>query len=154
MEHVSSEINPQFAQIADEHDLVVLTRFEAESAAQGSGFIDLVTPYVSLKPVRDLLRSRVQSGDGNDESDKVWRIQLADAVHDASVEARILLGKAHVSLSQMRQLKPGDVLPFKKTPYARAIIRDIPTFDVEVGTSAGQVAVRIVDAVSVDTTPV
>ena len=37
---------------------------------------------------------------------------------------------------------------------ARAIIRDIPTFDVEVGTSAGQVAVRIVDAVSVDTTPV
>ena len=153
MEHVSSEINPQFAQIADEHDLVVLTRFEAESAAQGSGFIDIVTPYVALKPVRDLLRSRVQSGDGNDESDKVWRIQLADAVHDASVEARILLGKAQISLSQLRELKPGDVLPFKKTPYARAIIRDIPTFDVEVGTSAGQVAVRIVDAVSVDTTP-
>ena len=29
-ELVSSEINPQFAQIADENDLVVLTRFEAE----------------------------------------------------------------------------------------------------------------------------
>ena len=73
-EHVSSEINPQFAQIADENDLVVVSRFEAE-ASQGAGFVDMVIPYVALKPVRDLLRSRVQTGDGDEESDKVWRQQ-------------------------------------------------------------------------------
>jgi len=44
-EQVSSEINPQFAQIADENDLVVLSRFEAEATASGGrGFIDLVYP--------------------------------------------------------------------------------------------------------------
>ena len=78
-EHVSSEINPQFAQIADENDLVVLSRFESDANSQGQGFIDMVIPYVALKPVRDVLRSRVQTGDGNEESDKVWRSQLADA---------------------------------------------------------------------------
>ena len=34
-EHMSSEINPQFAQIADEDDLVVWTRFESEGEEGG-----------------------------------------------------------------------------------------------------------------------
>jgi len=73
-EHISSEINPQFAQIADENDLVVLSRFESDATASGGkGFIDLVYPYATLKPIRELLSSRVQSGDGNEESDKKWR---------------------------------------------------------------------------------
>jgi len=54
-ELVSSEINPQFAQIADENDLVILTRFEAEGNMDSQGFIDLVYPYASLKPIRELL---------------------------------------------------------------------------------------------------
>jgi flagellar motor switch protein FliM len=62
-EHISSEINPQFAQIVDENDLIVLSRFESEATSQGSGFVDMVIPYVALKPVRDLLRNRVQTGD-------------------------------------------------------------------------------------------
>ena len=66
-ELVSSEINPQFAQIADENDLVILSRFDAEGNIDARGFIDLVHPYASLKPIRELLRSRVQTGDGNEE---------------------------------------------------------------------------------------
>jgi flagellar motor switch protein FliM len=147
-EHVSSEINPQFAQIADENDLVVMCRFEAEATSHGSGFIDMVIPYVALKPVRDLLRSRVQTGDGNEESDKLWRNQLADAVKDAELEMNILLGKLQISLSQLQHMQPGDVLHFKKTDHARAMIRDLPVYDVEVGTLGGQTAVKIVEAIS------
>lgn len=149
-EHVSSEINPQFAQIADENDLVVLCRFEAEATSHGSGFIDMVIPYVALKPVRDLLRSRVQTGDGNEESDKLWRNQLADAVKDAELDMNILLGKLQISLSQLQQMQAGDVLYFKKPDHARAMIRDLPVYDVEVGTMGGQTAVKIVDAISPD----
>jgi len=147
-EHVSSEINPQFAQIADENDLVVMCRFEAEATSHGAGFIDMVIPYVALKPVRDLLRSRVQTGDGNEESDKIWRTQLADAVKDAELEMNILLGKLQISLSQMQQMQAGDVLYFKKADHARAMIRDLPVYDVEVGTLGGQTAVKIVEAIS------
>ena len=147
-EHVSSEINPQFAQIADENDLVVLSRFESDASNQGAGFIDMVIPYVALKPVRDLLRSRVQTGDGNEESDKVWRSQLADAVKDADLEIQILLGKLHLSLQQLQTMQPGDVLPFKKPESARALIEDMPVYDVEVGAMGSQVAVKIVQAIS------
>ena len=147
-EHVSSEINPQFAQIADENDLVVLNRFESEATAQGTGFIDMVIPYVALKPVRDSLRSRVQTGDGNEESDKVWRAQLADAVRDTELEIQVLLGKLSMSLHQLQTMQPGDVLHFKKADTARALIRDMPVYDVEVGAMGSQVAVKIVNAIS------
>jgi len=146
-EHVSSEINPQFAQIADESDLVVISRFESEVTAQGSGFVDMVIPYVALKPVRDLLRSRVQTGDGDEESDKIWRQQLAEATRDAELELQVLLGKLQISLSQLKNMQPGDVLNFKKPEFARAMIRDIPVYDVEVGAMGSQVAVKVVESI-------
>lgn len=147
-EHIGSEINPQFAQIADESDLVVLSRFEGEpSSEHAGGFIDLVIPYVSLKPVRDQLRSRVQSSVGHDESDKVWRRELAHAVNDASLEIQITMGRIQMGLPSLHEIKPGDILFFRKPEYARALIRETPVFDVEVGTSGAQVAFRIVKAV-------
>jgi flagellar motor switch protein FliM len=147
-EHISSEINPQFAQIVDENDLVILSRFESEATSQGSGFVDMVIPYVALKPVRDLLRSRVQTGDGNEDSDKVWRAQLTDAVYDAELEMQILLGKISVSLQQLQTMQPGDILPFKKADLSRAMIEDMPVYDVEVGAMGGQVAIKLVNAIS------
>ena len=142
-ELVSSEINPQFAQIADENDLVILTRFEAEGNIDAQGFIDLVYPYSSLKPIRELLRSRVQSGDGNEESDKQWRDELEDAVESASLEARILLGHIETSYGEIEAMREGDVLFFKKPELARMMVNGLPAFDVQVGALGAQVAVQV-----------
>lgn len=146
-EHVSSEINPQFAQIADESDLVVLNRFESDHASGAGSFVDMVVPYAALKPVRDLLRSRVQTGDGDEESDKIWRKQLGAALNDASLEMRVLLGALTQTAQQMKTLKEGDVLFFKKPEHARVVIRDMPIFDVEVGTLGSQVAVKVIQSI-------
>ncbi|MEI7785012.1 MAG: flagellar motor switch protein FliM [Betaproteobacteria bacterium] len=142
-EVVSSEINPQFAQIADENDLVILSRFEVEAGPNTQGFIDLVYPYASLKPVRDLLRSRVQTGDGNEESDNQWRTDLGVAVDSASVEMRVMLGEIASSLGAIESMQPGDVLFFKKPDLARMLINDVPAFDVQVGNLGSQTAVQI-----------
>jgi flagellar motor switch protein FliM len=147
-EHVSSEINPQFAQIADENDLVILSRFDAEPTAQGKGFIDLVYTYAALKPIRDLLRSRVQSGDGNEESDKQWRSDLETAVHDSSVEMQFLLGHINMALSQLESMKEGDVMYFKKPDMARVYISDLPSFDVEIGSVGSNIAAKIIAPVN------
>ena len=146
-EHVSSEINPQFAQIADENDLIILSRFDAEATEQGKGFVDLVYPYASLKPIRDLLRSRVQTGDGHEASDKKWHGELEAAVSDSSLEIQVLLGHLTIPLSQLETLSEGDVLYFKKPDLARAYISDIPAFDVDVGTVGSHIAAKIESAV-------
>jgi flagellar motor switch protein FliM len=142
-ELVSSEINPQFAQIADENDLVILTRFEAEGQLNSQGFIDLVYPYSSLKPIRELLRSRVQSGDGNEESDKQWHDELEDAVESTSLETRILLGNIETSYGEIEAMREGDVLFFKKPELARMMVNGLPAFDVQVGALGAQVAVQV-----------
>jgi flagellar motor switch protein FliM len=143
-EHVSSEINPQFAQIADEADLVVLSRFESDANANGyRGFIDLVYPYSTLKPIRELLSSRLQSGDGNEESEKLWREQLADAVGDAKLELRVSLGELKTTLHHLNNLREGELLFFKKDDFALMTASDVPAFHVNVGTRGSQVAVQI-----------
>jgi flagellar motor switch protein FliM len=143
-EHVSSEINPQFAQIADENDLVVLSRFEADATASGGkGFIDLVYPYATLKPVRELLSSRVQSGEGNEESDKKWRKELASAVGDAKLELQVCMGEIKTTLHHLNHLQEGDLLFFKKDDTALMSANGVPAFHVNVGARGSQVAVQI-----------
>jgi flagellar motor switch protein FliM len=147
-ELVSQEINPQFAQIADENDLVILSRFETETPTQNMGFIDIVHPYVSLKPVRELLRSRLQSGDGNEESDKVWRDELESAVGGSSLDCRVVLGQIHTTFRAVETMQPGDILHFKKPELATLQPNGIPAFEVHIGTVAAQVAVQIERAIA------
>jgi len=142
-ELVSSEINPQFAQIADENDLVILSRFDAEGNLDARGFIDLVHPYASLKPIRELLRSRVQTGDGNEESEKQWADELKLAVDSANLELRVLLGSLESSIGQIEAMEEGDVLFFKKPEYARMLVNGLPAFDVQPGSVGAQTAVQI-----------
>lgn len=142
-EVVSSEINPQFAQIADDNDLVILSRFEAEGNQDARGFIDLLHPYASLKPLRDLLRSRVQTGDGNEESERQWRQQLHAAVESARLELRVMLGSIETTLGQVEGLQEGDILFFKKPDLARLTVNGLPAFDVHMGTLGVQTAVQI-----------
>lgn len=146
-ELVSSEINPQFAQIADENDLVILTRFESESGPNTQGFLDLVYPYSSLKSVRELLRNRVQTGDGNEESDNQWRDELSAAVDSANLEMRVELASFAGDFRTVENMEVGDILYFKKPELARLLINDVPAFDVQVGALGTQTAVQIERAV-------
>ena len=143
-EHISSEINPHFAQIADENDLVVLSRFEADATASGGrGFIDLVYPYATLKPVRELLSSRVSSGEGNEESDRKWRSELAAAVGDAKLELQVTMCEVKTTLHHLNNLQEGDLLFFKKDDTALMSANGVPAFHVNVGSRGSQVAVQI-----------
>jgi flagellar motor switch protein FliM len=69
-------------------------------------------------------------------------------VHDAELGMHIHLGKLSVSLQQLQTMQPGDILPFKKSDFARVMIQDMPVYDVEVGAMGGQVAIKIVNAIS------
>ena len=149
-EVVSQEINPQFAQIADENDLVILTRFDSEGNNDANGFIDLVYPYSSLKPVRELLRNRVQTGDGNEDSEKQWHEDLATAVDNAPLEMRVLMGAIESSFGEIENMQAGDLLYFKKPDNAKLLINGIPAFEAQVGTLGTQTAVQIERAIIPD----
>ena len=147
-EHVGSEINPQFAQIADENDLVVVSRFSSDLGDQASGNIDLVYPYSSLKPIRDLLRSRVQTGDGNDASDKAWSTELHSAALDAELELKVTLADIETTLKQFEELREDDIIYLNKADYARIHINDVPVFDADIGSNGSNMAAQIVKSLA------
>ena len=145
-EHVSSEINPQFAQIADENDLVVVSHFQSEAGRDSvAGHVDMVMPYEALKPLREQLSRRVQTGDGNEDSDQIWRDQLAETTREAQLRLDIRLGALTLPLGRLNALREGDWIPFRKFDHARACIAETPVFDVEVGTLGAQIAVKVRD---------
>ena len=153
-EQVSSEINPHFAQIADENDLVIVNRFDAD-CGDTKGFLDIVYPYSSVKPLRELLRSRVQEVDGNDESDKQWKQDLGAALGDSRVEMQAVLGEIHTTIARFQTLAAGDLLYFKKPEFARIVINEVPAFEAQVGVSGSEMAIcieKLIDPFKKDST--
>jgi len=141
-EQVSSEINPHFAQIADENDLVIVNHFDAE-CGETKGFIDIVYPYSAIKPLRELLRSRVQEVDANEESDKKWKYDLGAALGDSRVEMQVVLGQIQTTIARFQTLAAGDLLYFKKPEFSRVVINEVPSFEAQVGVSGTEMAIRI-----------
>ena len=103
----------------------------------------MVYPYATLKPIRELLSSRVTSGEGNEESDRKWRKDLAAAVGDAKLELQVTMGEVKTTLHHLNNLQEGELLFFKKDETALMTAHGVPAFHVNVGTRGSQVAVQI-----------
>ena len=149
-EHVSSEINPNFAQVADGNDLVVVSRFGAELSHDNTGNIDIVYPYNSLKPIRDELGSRVQTGD-DVGGDNTWRQELDAAAADAEVPVQVILANTELTLTKFKQMKEGDVLYLTMQDYAKMYVNEIPVLEADIGSSGPQMAAKIVRGIEPET---
>ena len=146
-EHIGSEINPQFVQIVDENDLVIVCHLEVELPGKERGAIDVVYPFATLKPIRDVLRGRVQDSEDPSVDHDVWARELAGAASDAELEHRVILGEIELTLGDFNKMQEGDLLDLRKFDLARVLVDDIPLFEAEVGTANGYVAARLLQAV-------
>ena len=146
-EPVAAEINPQFVQIVDENDLVIVCHLEVELLGKERGSIDIVYPFSTLKPIRDVLRGRVQDSEDPSVDHDIWARELAGAAADAELEHRVLLGEIEMTLGDFNKMKQGDVLDLRKFDLARVLIDDIPLFEAEVGTANGYTAARLLKAI-------
>ena len=142
-EYVSAEINPQFVQIADENDLVVVCHLDVELAGASKGRIDIIYPFSALKPLRDQLRGRVQDTNELEKEDHMWTEGLENAASHVELEAVVQLGQASLPLNRFQSLQPGDILWFKKHEYAHMLIEDNPVLLADVGVFKGQAAVQV-----------
>jgi flagellar motor switch protein FliM len=146
-EHIGSEINPAFVQIVDENDLVIVCHLEVELSGKERGAVDIVYPFATLKPIRDILRGRVQDSEDPSVDHDVWARELAGAASDAELEHRVILGEIDLTLGDFNNMQPGDILDLKKYDSARVLVDDIPLFDADVGTANGYAAARLLTAV-------
>jgi len=141
-EHVSSEINPQFALIVDDSDLVIISDFEIEMANDISGTIQVVYPFGAMKPIRHLLKNQVQA-DYADERDRAWKRQLKDCVKDVELDLKSDLAYPRISLLDLMNLKVGDIIPIKMPDTVVVQVEGVPTYEGIYGTVNGHAAIRL-----------
>jgi flagellar motor switch protein FliM len=140
---VAAEINPQFAQIADENDQVIVSKFNLNLGQNVDGAITIIQPFISLKPIRDLLRSRIQTSEENDEKAVRWLDDLQTACKDAPMELRVKLADIPTSLAKLKDFREGDVIMFNKPDFAWGQIEGFSLFDMEIGTVGNNVAAKV-----------
>ncbi len=142
---VASEINPQFAQIADENDLVITSKFLLDLGHGVEGAITIVHPFISLKPIRDLLRSRIQSSEENDQKTLVWQHKMQSACSDAELRLQVKYAEIPSTLGALKKLKSGDVLFMAKPELAWGEIQSFKLFDMEIGEIGNNAAAKLIN---------
>ncbi len=140
IEHVSSEMNPHFANIVSPTEIVVATRFGIEIDGHGGDF-HVTMPYSMIEPLREILEAGLQS-DRADRDDR-WSMAMREELESADVELRALLGRTTITMAELLKLKAGDVLA---TDFAGSVVvfaEDVPILKGTLGTSRGQSAVKV-----------
>src|SRR5215831_16895184 len=139
-EHVRSEINTQFANIATPNEVVVVTSFRIEFGSAG-GELHVCMPYSMLEPIKDLLYSSMQ-GDQM-EADKRWVRLLSKQVQSAQVELTVNLGQASLTVNQLLAMQVGDVISLEIPQPMIAEVDGVPVMECRCGVLNGQYALRV-----------
>lgn len=139
-EYQNSEINPHFANIVSPTEIVVITRFHIELDG-GGGDLHLTMPYSMIEPLREVLDAGMQSD--RVEHDERWLQSLREEIEDAEVELSLNLGRSHLTVGELMNLKPGDILPTDFDGKATMLVEEVPLFKGTFGASRGQQAIKL-----------
>ncbi|HWK75268.1 MAG TPA: flagellar motor switch protein FliM [Povalibacter sp.] len=145
IEYLNSEINPHFANIVSPTEIVVVTSFHVELDG-GGGDVHITMPYSMIEPMRELLDAGVASD--RVEHDERWVLALKEEIEDAEVELSTSLGRGRITMQQLMDMQPGDIIPCDFGGRATILAEDVPIFRGTFGVSHGQQAVQIEERVT------
>ena len=109
-EYLDSEVNPSMANIVSPTEVIVVSSFHIEVDGGGGDF-HVVMPYSMVEPIRELLDAGVQSD--KMETDVRWSSALREEIMDCPVNFRVNLLEKDISLRDLMELQPGDVIPIE-----------------------------------------
>lgn len=139
-EYVRSEMNTQFANIATPNEVVVATTFNVELGSE-SGEMHFCMPYAMIEPIRDILSSSLQGEVLG--VDKRWVRLMTQQIQSAEVELTAELARARMRLSEVLNMKAGDVIPLQLAETVEAKVDNVPVMACKYGLFNGQYALRV-----------
>lgn len=143
-ELVHHEVNPQFANIVSPSEVVVISTFHIELDG-GGGDLHITLPYSMLEPIRELLDTGLQSDRSAD--DGRWARSMREEIMAADVMMSANLTEITLSLNQILELKPGDIIPITMPKHVVAMVEDVPMFHATYGEHGEKAALKIIDAI-------
>ena len=141
------ETNPRFATISRPSNAAIVTRLRVDMEDRG-GRLDLLIPYATLEPVRELLLQMFMGEKFG--RDSIWETHLAEELWVTEVNLEAVVDTQIMRLSEVFNLKVGSRIMLSATPDSDIYLNcgGIPMYTGRMGRKGDRIAIQIGGRVS------
>ncbi|MCY0875302.1 MAG: flagellar motor switch protein FliM [Firmicutes bacterium] len=143
------EVNPQFIQIANQTDVVLVVSL-ATMVGNQSGIMTICMPHIALEPLMGRLSARFAfaSPRSHDQPELLQR-KLQKHMDRVEVVLKAELGYTNIRLDELLELQPGDIITLDQVLGEPLYVKvgDEIKYRGQPGTSRGRYAARILQVV-------
>lgn len=134
------ETNARFISFGEPADALIAVRFGVQLGAR-TGHFSWLLPESLIAPVREQLAS--ENGKAASTPQPSWAPHIAATLQQATIQTRVILAQAKVSLGDLVRLAPGDIIPIEAPQQATLVAGDVPLYTGRFGVSQGRNALKI-----------
>ena len=140
------ETNPRFATIARHENAAIVITLRVDMEDRG-GRVELLIPYATLEPVRELLLQMFMGEKFG--RDSIWEGHLTAELWQTEISILAVLEQVNVSLGDVMNWKVGDTMDLTVTPESLVELRcgDVSMFKGNMGRKSGNIAVKIANKI-------
>jgi flagellar motor switch protein FliM len=148
---LDAESNPQLVHIVAPTEVVVFITFEIKMG-QCAGTMSICIPFNTIESVLSKLTTQSWFGYARKSATERQRQRILRNLGKSKVGLTAFLGRAHVNISELRALRPGDIIQLEK-PVSKDLLVQIEgrnKFGAAPGQFHGRRAVRITRLAEID----
>ncbi|KJE34505.1 flagellar motor switch protein FliM [Thalassospira sp. HJ] len=138
------ETNPRFATIARHANAAIVAKLRIDMEDRG-GRLELLIPYATLEPVRELLLQMFMGEKFG--RDSIWENHLANELWQTHVNLLAVLDEQIMALGDVINLEVGNRLVLNTSPTSPVEVRcgDVPLFKGLMGRKGDRIAIQVRD---------
>ncbi len=136
------ETNPRFATISRPSNAAIVAKLRIDMEDRG-GRLELLLPYATLEPVRELLLQMFMGEKFG--RDSIWETHLAEELWLTEVPMKAVLDEQIMTLREVLDWRVGSKFTLNATPDSGIDMRcgDIPMFKGRMGRKGQHIAIRV-----------
>ncbi|HIC29760.1 MAG TPA: flagellar motor switch protein FliM [Rhodospirillales bacterium] len=140
------ETNPRFATISRPSNAAIVTRLRIDMEDRG-GRLELLLPYATLEPVRELLLQMFMGEKFG--RDSIWETHLAEELWMIEVDLEAVVDQQIMRLSEVFDLKIGSRIMFTATPDSLISLHcgGVPMYTGKMGRKGNQISIKIAERI-------
>ena len=140
------ETNPRFATISRPSNAAIVARLRIDMEDRG-GRMELLLPYATLEPVRELLLQMFMGEKFG--RDSIWETHLAEELWMTEVGLQAVLDQQVMRLKDIFDLEVGTQIMLNATPESVVQLRcgDVAMYTGKMGRRGDRIAIRVEDRI-------
>jgi flagellar motor switch protein FliM len=138
------ETNPRFATISRPSNAAIVARLRIDMEDRG-GRLELLLPYATLEPVRELLLQMFMGEKFG--RDSIWETHLAEELWMTEIDLNAVADEQIMKLGDVFNLGVGSRLMLGATPTSKVLMKcgDVPMYTGRMGRQGDNIAIQVLD---------